>query len=99
MTNKGAIIAAMAARTFQRHGGPSLAASAADAAKVHCQGVNSVQGEERLFHRHQRLRRSEQLQGQGLDRDVREGLQGQGRHRRQVADGTVAKSSTARSPG
>ena len=42
MTNKSAIIAAMAAGLFSA--GAPLAASAADAAKVHCQGVNSCKG-------------------------------------------------------
>jgi hypothetical protein len=42
MTHKGAIIAAMAAGLFSV-GGP-LEASAADSAKVHCQGVNSCKG-------------------------------------------------------
>ena len=42
MTNKGAIIAAMAAGLFGA--GAPLAASAADSAKVHCQGVNSCKG-------------------------------------------------------
>lgn len=42
MTHKGAIIAAMAAGLFSA--GAPLAASAADSAKVHCQGVNSCKG-------------------------------------------------------
>jgi len=42
MTHKGAIIAAMAAGLFTA--GASLGASAADSAKVHCQGVNSCKG-------------------------------------------------------
>src|SRR5450631_103285 len=42
MTNKGAIIAAMAAGLFSA--GAPLAASAADSAKVHCQGVNACKG-------------------------------------------------------
>ena len=42
MTNKGAIIAAMAAGLFSA--GAPLSASAADGAKVHCQGVNSCKG-------------------------------------------------------
>ena len=40
-TNKGALVAAMAAGLFAA--GAPLAASAADA-KVHCQGVNSCKG-------------------------------------------------------
>jgi hypothetical protein len=42
MTNKGALIAAMAAGLFSA--GAPLAASAADAAKIHCQGVNACKG-------------------------------------------------------
>jgi hypothetical protein len=42
MTNKGAIIAAMAAGLFGA--GAPLVASAADSAKIHCQGVNSCKG-------------------------------------------------------
>ena len=90
MTNRGAMIAAIAAGLFST--GATMAASAAESAKVHCQGVNSLQGEERLLDRDQRLRRPELLQGQGLDRDERQRLQGQGRHGRQVA-------GIARSPG
>jgi hypothetical protein len=42
MKSKGAIIAAMAAGLFGA--GAPLVASAADSAKVHCQGVNSCKG-------------------------------------------------------
>ena len=42
MTNKGAIIAAMAAGLFSA--GAPLAALAADSDKVHCQGVNGCKG-------------------------------------------------------
>ena len=42
MKTKGAIIAAMAAGLFGA--GAPLVASAADSAKVHCQGVNSCKG-------------------------------------------------------
>jgi uncharacterized membrane protein len=41
-TNQGAIIAAMAAGLFSA--GAPLRASAADADKIHCQGVNSCKG-------------------------------------------------------
>ncbi|HZL19554.1 MAG TPA: hypothetical protein VFG23_17595 [Polyangia bacterium] len=42
MSNKGALIAAMAAGLFSV-GAPPIA-SAADAAKVHCQGANACKG-------------------------------------------------------
>ena len=42
MTNRGAIIAAMAAGLFSA--GAPIAASAADSAKVHCEGVNACKG-------------------------------------------------------
>jgi hypothetical protein len=42
MTNKGALIAAMAAGLFSV--GAPLVASAADDAKIHCQGVNACKG-------------------------------------------------------
>jgi hypothetical protein len=42
MSTKGALIAAMAAGLFSA--GAPLVASAADAAKVHCMGVNSCSG-------------------------------------------------------
>ena len=42
MTNKGAIIAAMAAGLFSA--GAPLGVLAADSAKVHCEGVNSCKG-------------------------------------------------------
>jgi hypothetical protein len=42
MTNKGALIAAMAAGLFSA--GAPLLASAADAAKIHCEGVNACKG-------------------------------------------------------
>jgi len=42
MSTKGALIAAMAAGIFSA--GAPLVASAADAAKVHCTGVNSCSG-------------------------------------------------------
>jgi hypothetical protein len=42
MSNKGALIAAMAAGIFSA-GAPALA-NAADTAKVHCEGVNSCKG-------------------------------------------------------
>ena len=42
MTNRGAMIAAMAAGLFSA--GAPIAASAADSAKVHCEGVNSCKG-------------------------------------------------------
>jgi hypothetical protein len=42
MSTKGAIIAAMAAGLFSA--GAPLLASAADSAKVHCEGVNSCKG-------------------------------------------------------
>jgi hypothetical protein len=43
MTHKGALIAAMAAGLLGA--GAPLVASAADAAKVHCQGVNACKGQ------------------------------------------------------
>jgi hypothetical protein len=42
MSTKGALIAAMAAGLFSA--GAPLVASAADSAKVHCEGVNSCKG-------------------------------------------------------
>jgi hypothetical protein len=42
MSTKGALIAAMAAGLFSA--GAPLVASAADAAKVHCEGVNACKG-------------------------------------------------------
>jgi hypothetical protein len=42
MTNRGAMIAAIAAGLFST--GATMAASAAESAKVHCQGVNSCKG-------------------------------------------------------
>ena len=42
MTNKGAMIAAMAAGLFSA--GAPLVASGADSDKVHCQGANSCKG-------------------------------------------------------
>lgn len=42
MSNKGAMIAAMAAGLFSA--GAPMAASAADSPKIHCQGVNSCKG-------------------------------------------------------
>jgi hypothetical protein len=42
MSTKGALIAAMAAGLFSA--GAPLLANAADAAKVHCEGVNSCKG-------------------------------------------------------
>jgi hypothetical protein len=42
MTNKGAVIAALAAGLFSAAG--SLPASAADSDKVHCQGANACKG-------------------------------------------------------
>jgi hypothetical protein len=43
MTNKGALIAAMAAGLFSA--AAPLLASAADSDKVHCQGANSCRGQ------------------------------------------------------
>jgi len=43
MANKGAMIAAMAAGMFMAAMAPAPA-SAADSAKVHCQGVNACKG-------------------------------------------------------
>ncbi len=42
MTNRGAMIAAMAAGLFSA--GAPIAASAADSTKVHCEGVNACKG-------------------------------------------------------
>ena len=42
MSTKGALIAAMAAGIFSA--GAPLLANAADAAKIHCEGVNSCKG-------------------------------------------------------
>ena len=42
MSNRGAMIAAMAAGLFSA--GAPMAASAGDAAKIHCQGVNGCKG-------------------------------------------------------
>ena len=42
MSNRGAMIAALAAGFFSA--GAPMAASAADSAKVHCEGVNSCKG-------------------------------------------------------
>jgi hypothetical protein len=42
MTNRGALIAAMAAGLFST--GAAVVASAADSDKVHCQGANSCKG-------------------------------------------------------
>ncbi len=88
MSNQGAmtnreLMAAVAAGLFSA--GAPMAASAADAAKIHCQGVEQLQGQERLFDGHQRMCRPERLQGQRLDRDDRERVQGQGRNGRQVS--------------
>lgn len=42
MSNRGAMIAAMAAGLFSA--GAPMAASAGDSAKIHCQGVNGCKG-------------------------------------------------------
>ena len=82
MTHKGAIIAAMAAGLFSA--GAPLAASAADSAKVHCQGVNSCKGKSACSTAKSGCSGQNGCKGQGLDRDDRERLQGQGRQNRQV---------------
>ena len=53
--------------------------------------------QERLQQCQQRLQRSELLQRQGLDRAVREGLQGKGWHRRRRRDGEEVSFRRARS--
>ena len=79
MTTKGALIAAMAAGLFAS----ADALSPSRRSPTRCTARASTRARARAgARRRERLQGPERVQGQGLGRDGRGGLQGQGRHRR-----------------
>ena len=96
MTTKGALIAAMAAGFFSAS--TPLVVCGGGLGQGPVPGRQFLQGQERLPRRQQRLRGSELVQGQGLDPDDREGVQGQGRQDRQVADRQPSARSATLQP-